>query len=101
MRLWAIEYQGRLRTPKAFGTANNHILIDAAALGLAVDMICSESRYPLLTLRVLLHTITDIDDNGQIHISARHLAKKMDAHYDTVTKCLKYLREMGVLEIER
>ncbi len=75
--------------------------IEQRNLRATVDKICKQCRYPLLALRLLLYVITGIDQQGRIDISARHLSKKMDVHYDTVTKALKYLREIGVLRIER
>ena len=79
-----------------------HIVeIEQNNLRAVVEKICKQCRYPLLALRLLLYVITGIDANGRIDISARHLAKSLDVHYDTVTKCLKYLREIGVLRIER
>jgi NADH/NAD ratio-sensing transcriptional regulator Rex len=56
---------------------------------------------PLLALRLLIHIIAGIDADGKIHICARQLSKKLDVNYDTVTKCLKYLREIGAMRIER
>jgi len=48
-----------------------------------------------------MHVIAGIDAGGCIHICARQLSKEMEVNYDTVTKCLKYLREIQVLRIER
>jgi DNA-binding transcriptional regulator YhcF (GntR family) len=79
----------------------NIVEIEQKNLRAVVEQICKQCRYPLLALRLLLHVITGIDHNGRIDISARQLSRKMDVHYDTVTKCLKYLREIGVLRIER
>ena len=77
--------------------------IEQESLRMVVEHITdnSQCRYPLLALRVLLHTITKIDTKGRVYISARQLAKSLDVHYDTLTKCLKYLREIEVLKIER
>ncbi len=58
-------------------------------------------RYPQLTLRILINAIAGMDTDGKIYICARQLSKIMDVHYDTVTKCIKYLREIEVLRIER
>jgi hypothetical protein len=67
------------------------------------EQICQHShcRYPQLALRLMLHMIAGIDTEGRVHVCARQLAKTLGVHYDTVTKCLKYLREIGVLGIER
>ncbi len=79
----------------------NIIEVERKNLLFITEKICQQCRYPLLTLRLLLHIICGIDANGQVHISARQLSKKLDAHYNTVTKCLKYLREIGVVRIKR
>lgn len=79
----------------------NIVEIEQNKLRSVTEKICQQCRYPLLALRLLIHVITGIDANGRIHISARQLSKTMDVHYDTITKCLKYLREIGVVRIER
>lgn len=56
-----------------------------------------DCRYPLLAIRILIHAITEIDTGGHVHISARHLSRALDVHYDTVTKRLKYLRSIEAL----
>jgi hypothetical protein len=65
-----------------------------------VEKICVNCRYPFLALRLYIHIICGIDNDSRIHISARHHSKKLDVHYDTVTKCLKYLREIGAIGVE-
>jgi hypothetical protein len=79
----------------------NMIEIEQRNLRSVVETICNQCRYPLLALRLLIHVITGIDADGRIDISARQLSKTMDVHYDTVTKCLKYLREIEAIRIER
>jgi DNA-binding transcriptional regulator YhcF (GntR family) len=65
------------------------------------EKICAPARHPYLTLRILVHIICGIEADGYIHISARHLSKKLGVHYDTATKCIKYLREKGILRAEK
>jgi len=86
-----------------FAAIENTVEIEPKSFQYIVDKICrnNECRYPLLALRLLLHVITRADSTGKIYISARQLSKSLDVHYDTVTKCLKYLREIEVLCIER
>ena len=93
MKLSDIEYHGNLQGPV--------VQIEQHKLRTVVETICTQCRYPLLALRLLLYVITGIDAEGRIYLSARHLAKMLNVHYDTVTKCLKYLREIEVLQIER
>lgn len=79
----------------------NTIEIDKMHLRMVVEHICrsGECRYPLLAIRLLIHTLTGINSDGYVHISARQLAKLLDVNYDTVTKCLKYLRSLDVLQL--
>ena len=98
MKLHHIEYRGRLKRSSKPDTI---IEVDQNALCIATDLICTECRYPLLALRVFIHVLCGINENGQIQISARHLAKKLDVNYDTVTKCLKFLREKGMIALDK
>lgn len=79
----------------------NIVEIEKRNLLLVVEKINKQARYPLLALRLFLHVICGIDADGKINISARQMAKTLDAHYDTVTKCLKYLREIEVIRLDR
>ncbi len=81
----------------------NAVEIEQKNLRLLVEHICrgDQCRYPLLTLRLLIHLITGIDSNGLTYISARQLSKSMDVHYDTITKCLKYLRNIEAIAIKK
>ncbi len=81
----------------------NIVEIDAQQLTSLTEYICnprSRCRYPLLALRLLIHVICQIDGHGRMYISARKLSQKMDVHYDSLTKCLKYLREIGAIRVE-
>lgn len=92
---------GKPKHKEPFRQQDDIIEIEQEKLRMVAETICTQSRYPLLSLRLLIHVITGIDENGRIDISARHLSKKMGVHYDTVTKCLKYLRDIEVLRIGR
>lgn len=67
------------------------------------ETICTDARcrYPQLALRILLHVIAGIDKDGGVFLSAKQLAGNMGVNYNTVTKCLRYLRRIGVLSLER
>ena len=80
---------------------DNIIEIEPEKLLRITETICTQCRYPLLALRLLIHIICAIDADWQITISTRRLATMLGLHYDTVTKCLKYLREIEVLTMER
>nr|WP_322624516.1 hypothetical protein [uncultured Flavobacterium sp.] len=79
----------------------NIVEIDQKNLQLITEHICKRCRYPLLALRLFLHVLCNIDAQGRVSINARHLSKRLDVNYDTVTKALKFLREINVLAIER
>jgi len=66
------------------------------------EIICTDKncRYPQLTLRILNHIFAEIDKDNKWAISPRFVSTKLEANYDTVTKCLKYLRSINVLQIE-
>jgi hypothetical protein len=89
------------RTSESQWSPENTIEIEQKQLRMVAERICKQCRYPLLALRLLIHVLTGIDANGRIDISARQLSKAMDVHYDTVTKCLKFLREIEAIRIER
>lgn len=92
---------GKLDSKEPRQQEDDIVEIEQKKLRMIAETICTQSRYPLLALRLLIYVITGIDENGRIDISARHLSKKMDVHYDTITKCLKYLRETEILRIIR
>ena len=64
------------------------------------ETICTDEscRYPKLTLRILNHILADIDRENKWEASPRNVAKRLDSNYDTVTKCLKYLRSINALQ---
>ncbi len=81
----------------------NTVEIDQKVLQEVSEKICRDKkcRYPLLALRILVYAISEMDSNGKMDICARKLAKNLDVNYDTVTKCLKYLRQIEVLSIKQ
>jgi hypothetical protein len=81
------------------GTLENPLEIERRNLFYFSEKICSDKkcRYPQLALRILIHVIASVGTDGKIYICARRLSQAMDVHYDTVTKCIKYLREIDVL----
>jgi hypothetical protein len=85
------------------GTRENSLEIERKTLFYFSEKICRDKkcRYPQLAMRILIHVMAGVDNDGKIYICARRLSQAMDAHYDTVTKCVKYLREIGVLRKER
>lgn len=81
----------------------NTVEIEQKSLFVLAEKICNDEkcRYPQLALRILMHVIAGIDAEGRVQINARLLSKEIKVNYDTVTKCLKYLREIEVLRLER
>ena len=67
------------------------------------EIICTDEncRYPKLTLRILIHIIAELDKNKKWAVCPRYVSEILGANYDTVTKCLKYLRSINVLSIEK
>ncbi|WP_157544001.1 hypothetical protein [Mucilaginibacter paludis] len=83
-------------------TQKGVLVIERINLVSITEKICCDEkcRYPQLALRILIHVMAGMDTEGKIYISARRLAHVLGAHYDTVTKCIKYLREIEVLQKE-
>jgi hypothetical protein len=81
----------------------NTVEIDQAGLLLVANKISTDKscRYKQLALRLLIYVIGKSNGEGSIAISARRLSKEMDVHYNTITKCLKYLRQIGVLRSDQ
>jgi hypothetical protein len=102
MKFWKTEHQHLSHDGESPSPLVSLVEVEQKGLRAVAEKICesNECRYPLLALRLLIHVITGIDSNGKIHLSARQLSKSMGVHYDTITKCLKYLREIGVLRID-
>ncbi len=102
MKVREIEYQGCMKEPQNW-PKENVVEVEKKSLRYIVEKISrnDQCRYPLLAIRILVHVITSIDGNGKTYISARQLSKSLDVHYDTVTKCLKYLREIDVLSFDK
>ena len=81
----------------------NTVKIDQQILQSVTETICKDKncRYPQLALRILIHAICEMDSNGRVYICAKKLAAKLDVNYDTITKCIKYLRVSDILSIEK
>lgn len=82
-------------------TPENTVEIEQEHLLSITEKICGQCRYPLLALRLLIYVICKIDADGKICLNARRLAKTFDVHYDTLTKCIKYLRENEIIGKEK
>lgn len=52
-------------------------------------------RYPNLTIRILIHIFLEIENQNKWNIRPRIIAERLNANYDTVSKCLKYLRSIA------
>jgi len=55
-------------------------------------------KFHQAALRIFNFLIASVDNDCKVVISARHLSKKLGISYDTVTKCLKYLKMIKVLK---
>jgi hypothetical protein len=76
--------------------------VDQKAIFEITEKICTDENchYRQLALRILLHMIASIDGDNKIYIHAGQYAEALKVHYNSLTKCLKYLREIGLLFIE-
>lgn len=93
-----------LKTNRIVTSPPEHIIeIERRQLVRIVELICTDSacRFPQLTLRVLLHLMAMVDAQNRVHVSAKQLAHTLGVHYKTLTKCLKYLRRIGVVQLEQ
>lgn len=81
-------------------SSENIVEVECHQLLQVTETICTDEmcRYPQLALRILIHVIAGIDKEGGVYISAKQLANKLGVNYNTVSKCLKYLRKIGVLK---
>jgi hypothetical protein len=93
-----IDYSNETITPEiSFYDKFNRILIVNPDSLIKYEKIInndSNCRYPNLTLRILIYIITEIDNENKWEVSPRQISKQIGANYDTVTKCLKYLRSI-------
>lgn len=84
-------------------SSENIVEVERYQLLQIAETICTDEmcRYPQLALRILIHVIAGIDKEGGIYISAKQLANKLGVNYNTVSKCLKYLRKIGVFSLKK
>ena len=72
------------------------LIINPGSLVRYAEIICTDEncRYPKLTLRILIHIFFEVGEANKWDVSPRQIATRLGANYDTVTKCLKYLRSI-------
>ena len=58
-------------------------------------------KFRQLALRIFTNILASMDNDGKVSINARLLSSQLDVHYDTVTKCIKYLKSIDVIKTER
>lgn len=58
-------------------------------------------KFRQVTLRVFIYLLANIDNEGKISINARQLSKNLGVHYDTITKCIKYLKDIDFIKTEK
>ena len=96
-----INYSAETITPEIsfYDKQKGLLIVNADSLVHYTEIICTDKncRYPQLTLRILNHIFAEIDKDNKWAISPRYVANRLDVNYDTVTKCLKYLRIINVL----
>jgi len=57
-------------------------------------------KFRQAVLRIFNHILASIDNEGKVSINARQLSRNLGVHYDTITKCIKYLRAINVIKTE-
>ena len=79
------------------------LIVNPESLIRYTEIICNDEncRYPKLTLRILNHIFAKTDNEKKLAINPRYISDMLGANYDTVTKCLKYLRSISVLPCEK
>lgn len=99
--MFKIDYSNDTITPKTsfYDKMNGILIVNPEVLRRYAETISTDEncRYPQLTLRLFVYLLTEIDKKNKLSISARQIAKEFGVHYDTVTKCLKYLRSINVI----
>ena len=58
-------------------------------------------KFRQAALRIFTHLLASIDNEGKVSINARQLSKNLGVHYDTTTKCIKYLKVIDVIKTEK
>ena len=102
MSNYLIDYSTQTILPAKshFEPEKNFVLVNPEKLIKYTEKICTDEncRYPQLALRLMNHILAEMDNNNKWNISARQIAKRFGVHYDTVTKCLKYLRAIELIK---
>ena len=101
---YLIDYSNETILPAKnyFEREKNFVLVNPEKLIRFTEKICTDEncRYPQLALRIMNHILAEMDYDNKWKISARQISKRFGVHYDTVTKCLKYLRSIELIKPE-
>jgi hypothetical protein len=83
--------------------SDNVVLLHQRDLLLISEKICNDKncKFRHVTIRILNYLLANMDTDGKVSFSARQLSKRLGVHYDTVTKCLKYLRSIDLIKSEK
>ena len=97
-----IDYSSETITPVTsfYDKHKGLLIVNPTSLIKYTETICTDKkcRYPQLTLRILNHILAELDKENKWSACPRQISMKLGAHYDTVTKCLKYLRSINVIQ---
>ena len=97
-----IDYSNETITPitSFYDKQSGLLIVNPVSLINYAEIICTDenSRYPQLNLRILIHDLGEIDKENKWAVCPRQISKQLGAHYDTVTKCLKFLRSIQALQ---
>ena len=78
------------------GSNRRHILLISEQI--STDKNC---KFRQATLRIFIYLLASMDNEGKVSINARQLSKNLGVHYDTTTKCIKYLKAIDVIKTEK
>ena len=82
------------------GQADNFIRVNQENLLLFIEKIATDEncRFRQAVLIIFNHLLANMDTESKVEINARQISKKLGIHYDTATKCIKYLKQIDVIK---
>lgn len=82
------------------GQTDNFIRVNQENLLIFNEKIITDEkcRFRQAVLIIFNHLLANMDNESKVEINARQLSKRLGIHYDTATKCIKYLKDIEVLK---
>jgi hypothetical protein len=80
--------------------SDNTIRVNQENLLLFIEKITTDEncKFRQTVLLIFNHLLANMDNESKVEINARQLSKKLGVHYDTATKCIKYLKQIEVIK---